>query len=215
MSDSFPHPSHPRIERRVIGACRTNVYLLISAENNAVLIDPADDAPGIIRWIGESGASLKYIFITHGHADHVLALEEVKEHFRVPVVISATDASRLLDAAGINERPYVKTPYRPVKPDILVEAGGELQLDELTLCFYGMPGHTDGSLAVCVGRVIFTGDTLLKNGHGKTTLPGGDREKLIASIRRMLADFEGEYRILPGHGEETTLEAERAYWARH
>ena len=205
--------ARPRIERRILGACNTNVYLLVSDDNSALLIDPADDASGIIRWIEESGACLKYIFVTHGHADHVLALEKVKEHFRVPVVISKIDAPRLLDENGINERPYVKIPYRAVHPDILVQEGDELRLGGLTLRFYGMPGHTDGSLAVCTDSVIFTGDTLLKGGHGKTTLPGGDREKLIRSIRRMLADFDGDRRVLPGHGEETTLEAEREYWA--
>ncbi|MBO5554565.1 MAG: MBL fold metallo-hydrolase, partial [Solobacterium sp.] len=68
-----------RIEQRVIGPCITNVYLLISEKNNAVLIDPADDADQIIQWIKDSGVTLKYIFITHGHADHVLALKEVRD----------------------------------------------------------------------------------------------------------------------------------------
>ena len=78
-----------------------------------------------------------------------------------------------------------------------------------------MPGHTDGSMAVIVNDVIFTGDTLLKNGHGKTTLPGGDKDRLISSIRRLLHELPGNYRILPGHREETTLDAERAYWDNH
>ncbi len=201
-----------RIERTVIGACSTNVYLLISDRNNAVLIDPADEAETLIRWIEECGVCLKYIFITHGHADHVLALEAVRTRFPVPVIISKTDAERLIHPEWINERPYVKTPFQPVRPDVLIQEGDELWLDELELHFYGMPGHTDGSLALAVSRVIFTGDTLLKGGHGKTTLPGGDEKKLIASIRRMLEAFEGDYRVLPGHREETTLEAERNYW---
>ena len=204
-----------RIEQKVIGACYTNVYLVISEQNNAVLIDPADDAEDIIAWIKTLGVSLKYIFITHGHADHVLALERVKEFFNVPVIISKTDAERLVNPVLINERPYVKTPVNPVYPDLLIQEGDELWLDELKLRFYAMPGHTDGSLAVIVNDVIFTGDTLLKNGHGKTSLPGGNTEKLISSIRRMLKEFEGNYRILPGHRDETTLDEEREYWKTH
>ena len=205
----------PRIEKRVIGACHTNVYLVISARGNAVLVDPADDAEQIIRWIQESGVRLRYIFVTHGHADHVLALEAVRDAFQVPVIISAIDAPRLLDPEGINERPYVTVPYKAVTPDILVQEGDELWLDELKLCFYGMPGHTDGSMAIVAGRTILTGDTLLCEGHGKTTLPGGDRERLIASIRRLLVDFPGDARVLPGHRQETTLQAEREYWKHH
>ena len=204
-----------RIEQRVIGACHTNVYLLISEKNNAVLIDPADDAEGIIHWIRESGATLKYIFITHGHADHVLALPAVRDCFNVPVIISKTDAERLVHPDLINDRPYVTTPFLSINPDLLVQEGDELWMDELKMRFYGMMGHTDGSLAVIADRVIFTGDTMLKHGHGKTTLPGGDEERLIASIRRMTEELEGEYRILPGHREETTMEEERNYWHSH
>ena len=202
-----------RIEQKIIGACYTNVYLVISEQNNAVLIDPADDAEDIIAWIKTLGVSLKYIFITHGHADHVLALERLKEFFNVPVIISKTDAERLVNPVLINERPYVKTPVNPVYPDLLIQEGDELWLDELKLRFYAMPGHTDGSLAVIVNDVIFTGDTLMKNKYGKTSLPGGNTEQLIASIRRILSELEGNYRVLPGHREETTLDAEREYWS--
>ena len=204
-----------RIEQRVIGPCITNVYLLISEKNNAVLIDPADDADQIIQWIKDSGVTLKYIFITHGHADHVLALKEVRDAFHVPVIISKIDAERLVHPDLINDRQYVTVPFQPLSPDILIQEGDELWLDELKLRFYAMPGHTDGSMAVIVKDVIFSGDTLLKNGHGKTTLPGGDEEKLIASIRRMLGDLQGNYRVLTGHRDETTLEEAREYWNTH
>ena len=204
-----------RIEQRVIGPCITNVYLLISEKNNAVLIDPADAADQIIQWVNDSGVTLKYIFITHGHADHVLALKEVRDTFHVPVIISKIDAERLVHPDLINDRPYVTVPFQPLSPDILIQEGDELWLDELKLRFYAMPGHTDGSLAVIVNDVIFSGDTLLKNGHGKTTLPGGDEEKLIASIRRMLGDLQGNYRVLTGHRDETTLEEAREYWNTH
>ena len=204
-----------RIEQRVIGPCITNVYLLTSEKNNAVLIDPADAADQIIQWVNDSGVTLKYIFITHGHADHVLALKEVRDTFHVPVIISKIDAERLVHPDLINDRPYVTVPFQPLSPDILIQEGDELWLDELKLRFYAMPGHTDGSMAVIVKDVIFSGDTLLKNGHGKTTLPGGDEEKLIASIRRMLGDLQGNYRVLTGHRDETTLEEAREYWNTH
>ncbi len=204
-----------RIERKVIGACHTNVYLLISEKKNAMLIDPADDAEHIIDWIKACGVSLKYIFITHGHADHVLALEAVRDAFAVPVIISRTDAQRLVHPQLINERPYVTNPVNPLFPDLLIQEGDEVWLDELKIRFFAMPGHTEGSLAAAVEDVLFTGDTLLKNGIGKTSLPGGDREQLIASVRRLLQVFEGDYRVLPGHREETTLEEERMYWSTH
>lgn len=197
------------IRKLVLGACITNCYIVGSEQKNCVIIDPADEAPKIIDEVEQNGWTVKYIFITHGHTDHILAMEAVKEHFQAPVVISELDAWRLEDEELINERPYVKVPYRAVKPDILIKEGDTLAVDELNFLFYGMPGHTDGSMAIVLGRIIFTGDTLLKENHGKTTLPGGDEDKLIASINRLAEEFKGDYRILTGHRDETTLEHER------
>jgi len=199
------------ITKLVLGACITNCYIVASDKKNCIIIDPADEADKIIAAVEENALSVKYIFITHGHTDHILALEEVKNHFNAPVVISRIDAWRLEDEALINERPYVTRPYKAVKPDILIEEGNEIELDELKFRFYGMPGHTDGSMAIVLDDIIFTGDTLLKENHGKTTLPGGDEDKLIESINRLVKDFPGDYKILTGHRDETTLEYERAH----
>lgn len=199
------------ITKLVLGACITNCYIVASQEKNCVIIDPADEAEKIIEAVEEQGLKVKYIFVTHGHTDHVLALEAVKEHFGADIVISRIDAWRLEDEELINERPYVKVPYKAVKPDILIEEGDVIEVDELKFRFYGMPGHTDGSMAIVLDDIIFTGDTLLKENHGKTTLPGGDEDKLIESINRLARDFQGDYRILTGHRDETTLEYERAH----
>lgn len=199
------------ITKMILGECITNVYIVASEKKNAILIDPADCADRIIAEIENQGLHLKYIFITHGHTDHILALKEVKEHFNVPVVISKIDAWRLEDEELINERPYVKVPYTSVKPDILISEGDVINVDELAFLFYGMPGHTDGSMAIILEDIIFSGDTLLFEKHGKTTLPGGNEELLVASINRMVNDFKGEYKVLTGHREETTLEHERQF----
>ena len=93
----------------------------------------------------------------------------------------------------------------------MIEEGDEIELDELKFRFYGMPGHTDGSMAIVLNDIIFTGDTLLKENHGKTTLPGGDENRLIESINRLVKDFKDNYKILTGHREETTLDYERKH----
>lgn len=200
-----------KITKLVLGACITNVYIVSNSVNDAVLIDPADEADKIIDAIEEQNLNLKYIFITHGHTDHILALKEVKEHFNVPVVISKIDAYRLEDEELINERPYVTIPYKAVKPDILISHGDVINLGDLSFSFYGMPGHTDGSMAIVMDDIIFSGDTLLFEKHGKTTLPGGNEELLVESINKMMKDFTGDYKVLTGHREETTLEHERMY----
>lgn len=198
-----------RIIKLVLGACLTNCYIVASGAGNCIIIDPADEAEKIIQAVRENALTVKYIFITHGHSDHILALKEVKEYFHAPVVISRMDAWRLEDEELINERPYVTIPYEAVKPDILIEENDVIRMDELSFRFYGMPGHTEGSMAIILEHIIFSGDTLLKEDHGKTTLPGGNEEQLAASLNRLAAEFPGDFRVLPGHWEETGLEHER------
>ena len=200
-----------QITKLILGACITNCYIVASNKGNCVIIDPADEAEKIIDAVHKNGLNVQYIFITHGHTDHILALEEVKNEFQAPIVISKVDGWRLSDEELINERPYVKVPYKAVKPDILVEENDVLKVDELTFRFYGMPGHTEGSMAIVLDDIIFTGDTLLFENHGKTTLPGGNEEQLVASIQRLAKEFKGDYRILTGHRAETTLEHERQF----
>lgn len=198
------------IHRLTLGACETNCYIVSSDQGHCVIIDPADEPEQIAAVVTANRLQPSYIFITHGHTDHILALGDLKARYKIPVVISQTDAWRLEDEALINERPYVTKPYQAVRPDVLVHEGDEIRLDELTFTFFGMPGHTEGSMAIITGNVIFTGDTLLKGTHGKTTLPGGNKPLLIRSIRRLAETFPGDYILKTGHRAETTLDTERA-----
>ncbi|MBP5225572.1 MAG: HAD-IA family hydrolase [Lachnospiraceae bacterium] len=199
------------ILKLTLGACRTNVYIVATTRKNAVLIDPADEADKIADAIEKAGLRLKYVFLTHGHTDHVLALQAVKERFGVPVVISKDDAYRLEDEELINSRPYVTVPYKAVAPDILITEETVFRLDELTFRFFAMPGHTEGSLCVVTGGVIFSGDTLMFEGHGRTDLPGGNEEELVRSMKRLVDSFPDDYKVLPGHREETTVGHEKAH----
>ncbi|SEW38023.1 MBL fold metallo-hydrolase [[Clostridium] fimetarium] len=199
-----------KIIKIVLGACHTNCYIIASDNGNCVVIDPADCAIKFVQVIESNNLIPKYIFITHGHTDHILAASDLKDEYHIPVVISKTDASRLADEALINSRPYVIEPYKKVTPDILVHENDEIWVEELHFKFYAMPGHTDGSMAIILDNCIFSGDTLLRENHGKTTLPGGNEKQLIESINA-LSKLEGDYHIFPGHKEETTMEHERIH----
>ncbi len=199
------------IRKLTLGACQTNVYIVSTALKNAVLIDPADEADKIVAAVDGAGLHLKYVFLTHGHTDHILALKAIKERYGVPVVISKEDAYRLEDEMLINSRPYVTVPYKAVAPDILITEETVFRLDELLFRFFAMPGHTEGSLCIVVDDVIFSGDTLMCESHGRTDLPGGDEETLICSLRRLVGAFPDHFRVLPGHREETTVGHEKTY----
>ncbi len=197
------------IIRLVLGACSTNCYIVYHKQTKeCIIIDPADSAEQIIYEINQKNLLPKYIFITHGHTDHILAMSDLLKKYQLKVLISKIDAWRLQDETLINERPYVTTPYKAVTADIFLEEGDIISLNDLAFEVMIIPGHTEGSAALKIGNVLFTGDTLQKGRHGKTTLTGGNKFKLIKSLHR-LKSLKGNYIILAGHREPTTLDNER------
>lgn len=195
--------------RLVLGACFTNCYIVYHRDTKrCMIIDPADEAEKIIECIEKNKLIPSYIVITHGHTDHVLAVADLVDKYGAPTVVSKIDAWRLMDEELINDRPYVEKPYRPVRPSILVSDGDEIWLDDIGFSVMLLPGHTPGSIALRTENSIFTGDTMLKGGHGKTSLYGGDEAEMIKSLNR-LKELDGNYIIYPGHKEITTLDEER------
>ena len=195
--------------RLVLGACYTNCYLVYDKETKAcMIIDPADNADEIIKCIEENNLEPRYIAITHGHTDHILAASDLNERYHAPVLVSRIDAWRLLDEDLINERPYVLEPYKVVRPSILLSEGDEIWLDGIKFSVMILAGHTPGSMALIAENAIFTGDTMLKGGHGKTSLKGGDEKEMQKSLER-IKSLDGNYTIYPGHKEITTLDEER------
>jgi len=197
-----------QIKKLILGACHTNCYLLEEG-GKCLIVDPADQPEAFIEVIEENGWQPQAILLTHAHTDHVLAGAALIERYHIPAAVSVRDAWRLEDEALINSRPYVKEPYRPFKAVIGLGDDSFWRLGDTMLRFFPMPGHTEGSLAILAGEdIILSGDTLLAGKHGRTDLPGGNEEELVASLRR-LAALPGDRTVLPGHGPETTLDKER------
>ena len=195
--------------RLVLGACFTNCYIVYhKTSKRCMIIDPADEAEKITDCLKKNGLIPVYIAVTHGHTDHVLAAADLADHYHVPVAVSRIDAWRLMDEELINSRPYVTKPSRPVRLSVLLSDGDELWLDDLRFTVMILPGHTPGSMALCTEGAIFTGDTMLAGGHGKTSLYGGDETAIEESLRRLKA-LDGDYIIYPGHKEVTSLDKER------
>lgn len=193
------------IIRLVLGACSTNCYIVYNkSSQKCFIIDPADEAEKIINVIEKNGLKPQYIIITHGHTDHILAMRALVDRYDIPVMISRIDAWRLLDERLINERPYVREPYKPVRASVLLSEGDEIWLDDICFQIMILPGHTPGSMAIVGDGIIFTGDTLMADRCGKTSLLGGDEQALAESVKR-LKDMPKDYMIYPGHREITML----------
>ncbi len=183
-----------------VGFLGTNCYLL-SDGGECCLIDPGEEADRLLRAVEASGSALRFIALTHGHFDHYTAIPAILARYpELPVYIHAGDLS---DAESqLTMRPLTERNQR------LYAEGDELTLGSLTLRVLGTPGHSRGSVVLQTENVLFTGDTLFAGSCGRTDFPGSDPRAMRDSLRR-LAALEGDYFVLSGHGEPSTLGQER------
>lgn len=197
------------ITRIQIEPWRVNCYVLLSG-GEAAVIDPA----GAIERIEAAvrGARLRWILCTHGHYDHVAAAAQLCERATVPCSVHRDDGPLLRQAplwAFRFERRSVAVPSRVEG----FEAHSVFPLGDAEIRVIHTPGHSPGSVCFAFDDTIVTGDTLLRERHGRTDLPGSDAVMLERSIGG-LCDLPGDARLLPGHGDDWSLAEARQWWKR-
>ena len=190
------------LQAKVVSLYQTNCFLLGDEEAGVcALVDPGENAHGLIRMVEESGLALKMILLTHGHSDHVGAVPALRQRYPdVPVYVHPEDHQ------GDGQAAMYRLP--PVSNVICYGDGDRLTLGGLTVEVLHTPGHTPGSVCLKVGEVLLTGDTLFRGSMGRTDFDGGSYEVIMASLKK-LGELPGDYQVCPGHEGFTTLEAER------
>lgn len=188
-----------------VGPIMTNCYIL-SDETAGVCacIDPGDEPQRVEQAIAATGCELRAIYLTHGHFDHWTGVRGLlQSHPDVPVYIHKKDVTDgrggdlLFPRLGeTNQRYYSE--------------GDALTLGSLTVSVMETPGHSEGSVCLLAGDVIFAGDTLFRMSCGRTDFPGGSYGAILRSLAR-LARLEGDYTVYPGHESATTLNFERSH----
>lgn len=194
-----------------------NCYLIVDEETGiGAVIDPGayDSRSNADEIIQKAGVEkLEYILLTHGHFDHILGVKGMRDKYDAKVVIHEDDAICLTDVgkslAQDNGLAHIQ---QSVHTDVLVDDGDEIKLGSSGLKVLHTPGHTPGSVCYVseTDNVIFSGDTLFCMTVGRTDFEGGSTEQLVESLKKLTA-LEGEYRVLPGHNRETSLDRERTH----
>jgi hydroxyacylglutathione hydrolase len=207
---SEPGPARPIVACVTVGAFQENCYLYACPETHeAVIIDPGDEAESILRTIAELELIPRYILNTHGHIDHICAIDAVSAVFPVPLAIHPADLPMYTDervaAAFGRTAPLVRR-----EADFLLQEGQTIAFGTLTLEVLHTPGHSPGGVCLLSRPYcVFSGDTLFHRSIGRTDLEGGDRAQLTASIREKLYALEDDLAVFPGHGAPTTIMEEK------
>lgn len=201
-----------RMSKLVVGPVATNCYI-VSDENTkeAFIIDPGAEPERIIDKVKETGVSVKAILLTHGHFDHISAVNELKREFGVDVYIGQEDADLMADME-LNVSYMFGMPYAARADKILLD-GDVLEIAGFSIKVLFTPGHTKGGICFYLEKenVAFSGDTIFQQSVGRTDFPTGSARVLSESIKNKLFILPEDLQLFPGHGDSTTVGYEKKY----
>ena len=193
-----------------VGPVQENCFLFRQdGSNEALIVDPGEEAPKLLGAIEELGLELQAILLTHTHFDHVGAVAPVARATGAPVYCPKLEVPVLQDIMSFV--PWAGFgPFESWDPEETVEGGEHLQLAGFEIDVVFTPGHSPGHVTYAVEDALFSGDVLFEGSVGRTDLPGGDWSVLSRSIESLLDRYPDEQRVFPGHMGLTTLGRERA-----
>jgi glyoxylase-like metal-dependent hydrolase (beta-lactamase superfamily II) len=191
-----------KIKVVTLGDNNTNCYI-ITEGNECIIVDPGDHPDLLLEIIQKENLEVKYIINTHGHFDHILGNNELKEKTNGNLTIHKND-SEMIQNPFKNLSAYIlSTPFYSLPPDIELNDGDEIKIGNKKLLTIHTPGHTKGSSCFYIEdeKILLTGDTLFKFSYGRTDFIDGNQEEIINSLKRLYNEIPDEVTCLPGHGE--------------
>lgn len=195
---------------RGLGDLGANCYFLVNSDNNeCVIVDPGAEANEIIRVINEKALKPKAILLTHGHFDHIMASEEVRQAYGIDIYAGEKEIE-LLAKPSRNLSGHFGSNYA-LDGVVALTDGQELSLAGIDFKVISTPGHTIGGVCYYIENqgILISGDTLFCGSFGRYDFPTGNVRDLIASITNKLFNLPDETVCYPGHGNETTIGYEK------
>lgn len=201
-----------KIQHSVLGMCATNTYYVYDDETKrGLIVDPADSPDTIIAKADSLSMIPEAILITHGHFDHVLAMNKVREHYGIKVYAGLTEKQVLHDMAMNLTSSFGAG--QTFDADIYLKDEEEFETAGYHIKAIEVPGHTIGGMCYYFEKqkVLFSGDTLFCESVGRSDFPGGSASALCRGIKDKLFILPEQTKVYPGHMDETTIGNEIKY----
>lgn len=190
-------------ERLPVGAYQANCCLVYDESGRAIVIDPGDEAARLLAKIRENGLQVEAILLTHAHFDHIGAVQALQHETGAPLYVHEAEQKALTN-------PVYSMVTEPLSfvADHVLRDNDTVTVESMTFTVLHTPGHTEGSVCYLCENTLFAGDTLFAGSVGRTDFAGGSFTALRESLVRLSA-LPDQVVVVPGHGAETTIGAEK------
>ena len=201
-----------KINHYVVGPVQTNCYFAINDETKElIIIDPGYSPKQLAERVRQEGCTPVAILLTHGHFDHILAAEAIRDRYQIPIYACQKEEKTLQDPK-INLTAYHMDSYT-LKADVYLTDLQAVELAGFSVQMIETPGHTAGSCCYYLKDegVLFSGDTVFCGSVGRTDFPEGSTAAIVESLHRLLDALPDDTEVYPGHDASTTIGYEKRY----
>ncbi|MGN0733455.1 MAG: MBL fold metallo-hydrolase [Emergencia sp.] len=199
------------VKKFITGPVQANTYLVYDDTKDGFVVDPGAYNAQLNQMIEQEGINLKYIVLTHGHADHIGGVESVLKLCPDAKIIAHKLEEEMLTKPELNISVEIYGKPIIIKTDIFVDDMDSVKCGNMELVFMHTPGHSVGGMCILCDGCIFSGDTLFRASIGRTDFEGGSFPQIIKSIKEKLFVFPDNTLVYPGHMSETTIGYEKEY----
>ncbi len=203
-----------QVKRLILNPFQENTYIIYDQPGEAIIIDPGcydkSDFDEVKWFIDSNDLKVKRLILTHGHIDHILGIDKLKELYNVTCIAHADDIP-LIETSPKHGLMFGLSLDKAPAIDAFINDGDKISLGKSTIEVIHTPGHSLGGVCFLLPeeKMLFTGDTLFNGSIGRTDLPGGNYEILIKSIKNRIIPLGDDFTIYPGHGDSSTIGFER------